>query len=130
MRLPAVGKNIQLSVFCESVQHFFTEQGYQSSVHPTKEGCYVIGRPISPKDKRPPVVVLVEGEPNEFTIEFTPAKPDSVGAGTRISASLIGTIAGLEIIKSSVEQERYMELEKLFWDYVKHHINDLTQSEK
>ena len=128
MRLPAVGKNIQLSVFCESVQQFFTLQGYQSSSHQTKEGCYVIGRPITPKDKRPPIVVLVEGEPNEFMIEFTQAKHDAVGAGTRISASLIGTIAGLEIRKNSVEQERYMELEKLFWDYVKTHINDLSQT--
>jgi hypothetical protein len=125
MRLPAVGKNIKLSVFCESVQHFFTEQDYQSSSHPTKRGCYVIGRPVSPKDKRPPVVVLVEGEPNEFTIEFTHAKPDAVSTGTRISASFIGTIAGLEIRKDSIEQERYLELEKLFWDYVKNHINDL-----
>ena len=128
MRLPAVGKNIKLSVFCELVQEFFTEQGYQSSSHPTKQGCYVIGRPISPKDKRPPVVVLVEGEPNEFTIEFTQANPDAVGAGTRISASLIGTIAGLEIRKDSVEQERFMELEKRFWNYVKTHINALAQS--
>ena len=127
MRLPAVGKNIKLSVFCESVQQFFTQQGYQSSSHPREEGCYVIGRPISPKDKRPPIVVLVEGEPDKFTIEFTHAKPDAVRAGTRISASLIGTIAGLEIRKDSIEQERYMELEKLFWDYVKTHINDLAE---
>lgn len=126
MRLPAVGKNIKLSVFCDAVQRFFTDLHYQSSTHPTKKGYYVIGRPVSPKDKRPNVVVIVEGEPNEFTIEFQRAQPKTVSAGTRIGASLFGTFAGLEIKRAADMQAPYILLEKQFWEYVKKTINQLA----
>lgn len=128
MRLPAVGKNIKLSVFCDAVQQFFTEQQYQSSTHQVKKGYHVIGRPVSPKDRRPNVVVIVEGEPDYFTIEMQPAIPGIIGAGTRIGASILGTIAGLEIKRADDKQEQYFVIEKEFWAYVIKHISELAQT--
>ena len=130
MRLPAIGKNIKLSAFCDAVQQFFTEQHYQSSRHQTKKGYYVIGRPVSPKDNRPNVVVIVEGEPHEFTIEMRPTNPEGIKAGTRFGAFLFGTFAGLEIKRASDEQEQYIEFEKLFWKYVKRSVKKLAQPER
>ncbi|MFX0168308.1 MAG: hypothetical protein ACFE89_03025 [Candidatus Hodarchaeota archaeon] len=129
MRLPAIGKNIKLLDFCDAVQHFFTEQKYQSSTHQTTKGYYVIGRPVSSKDLRPNVVVIVKGEPNDFTIEMQPAKPQEIGARTRVGAFFFGTFAGLEIKRATEEQERYIEFEKLFWKYVKNIVKKLTQVE-
>ncbi len=127
MRLPAIGKNIKLSTFCDAVEQFFSEQKYQSSRHPTKEGFYVVGRPIKPRDKRVPVVVAVEGQPNEFTIEMQPIKPNSVGAATRLGALFIGTIAGLEIKKAADRQDQFMAFEKLFWDFARKAVAELAE---
>ncbi|MFX1491761.1 MAG: hypothetical protein ACFFBU_05825 [Promethearchaeota archaeon] len=127
MRLPAIGKNIKLSTFCDAVEQFFTEQKYQSSRHPTKEGFYVVGRPIKPRDKRVPVVVAVEGHPNEFTIEIQPIKPNSVGAGTRLGALFIGTFAGLEIKKAADRQDQFLKFEKLFWAFVRKTVAELAK---
>ena len=128
MRLEAIGKNIELEKFCDIVQRFFTEQNYQSSRHPIKNGYYVVGRPLSPKDKRPNAAVVVEGEPNKFTIEIMPTNPDSVSPGTRIGASFIGTIAGLEIRKAAEKQDQFIAFEKLFWDFVRKSIADLSKT--
>jgi len=122
MRLQAIGKNIELPNFCGIVERFFTEQNYQSSRHPIKNGYYVVGRPLSTKDKRPNVAVVVEGEPNEFTIEILPVNPESVSPQTRIGAFLIGTIAGLEIRKAAEKQDQFIAFEKLFWDFVRKSI--------
>lgn len=129
MRLPAIGKNIKLSKFCDAVERFFTEQKYQSSRHSTKEGFYVVGRPIKPRDKRVPVVVVVEGQPNEFTIEMQPINPNSVGSGTRLGALFIGTWAGLEIKKAADKQDQFIAFEKLFWDYVRKAVAELAHPE-
>lgn len=128
MRLEAIGKNIELPIFCDIVERFFTEQNYQSSRHPIKNGYYVVGRPHSPKDKRHSVVVVVEGEPNKFTIEIKPVNPDSVSAGTRIGALFIGTVAGLEIRKAAEKQDQFIAFEKLFWNFVRKSIKELSKT--
>ncbi len=128
MRLEAIGKNIELSIFCDIVQKFFTEQKYQSSRHPIKDGYYVVGRPLSPKDKRPNAAVVVKGEPNKFTIEIMPVNPDSVSAGTRIGALFIGTVAGLEIRKAAEKQDQFLAFEKLFWDFVRKSIAEHSKT--
>ena len=128
MRLQAIGKNIELPIFCGIVERFFTEQNYQSSRHPIKNGYYVVGRPISTKDKRPNVAVVVEGEPNEFTIEISPVNLESVSSQTRIGAFLIGTIAGLEIRKAAEKQDQFITFEKLFWDFVRKSIAEHSKT--
>ncbi|MHA2315451.1 MAG: hypothetical protein ACXACF_09270 [Candidatus Hermodarchaeia archaeon] len=128
MRLQAIGKNIELPNFCGIVERFFTEQKYQSSRHPIKNGYYVVGRPISIKDKRPNVAVVVEGEPNKFTIEILHMNPESVSPGTRIGAFLIGTFAGLEIRKAAENQDQFIRFEKLFWDYVRKSIAEISKT--
>ena len=128
MRLQAIGKNIELPNFCDIVQRFFTEQNYQSSRHPIKNGYYVVGRPISTKDKRPNVAVVVEGEPNRFTIEMLPVNPESVSSQTRIGAFLIGTIAGIEIRKAAEKQDQFIVFEKLFWDFVRKSIAEHSKT--
>ncbi len=128
MRLEAIGKNIELPIFCDIVERFFTEQNYQSSRHPTKNGYYVVGRPLSRKDKRPNAAVVVEGEPNQFTIEIMPVNPDSVSPGTRIGALFIGTIAGLEIRKAAEKQDQFVVFEKLFWSFVRKSIAELSKA--
>jgi len=127
MRLEAIGKNIELPIFCAIVERFFTDQNYQSSRHPIKGGYYVVGRPLSPKDKRPKAVVIVEGQPNKFTIEIMPVHPDSVSPGMRIGASFIGTIAGLEIRKAAEKQNQFIAFEKLFWDFVRKSIAEFSK---
>jgi hypothetical protein len=128
MRLQAIGKNIELPDFCDIVEQFFTKQNYRSSRHPTKNGYYVVGRPLSTKDKRPNVAVIVEGEPNEFSIEVLPVDPESVSPGTRIGAFLIGTIAGLEIRKEAEKQDQFIAFEKLFWDFVRKSIAEHSKT--
>ncbi len=128
MRLEAIGKNIKLSVFCDIVERFLTEQTYQSSRHLIKNGYFVVGRPLSPKDKRPNVAVIVEGEPNKFTIEIMPVNPDSVSAGMRIGAFFIGTVAGLEIRKAAEKQDQFIAFEKLFWDFVRKSIAEHSKT--
>ena len=119
-------KNINLSIFTNSIRQFFVEKKYASSINRSNEEYQIVVYPTVFHGIVEEISVNIKGHPNDFSVKFI--------AGSRSrSFVILGPLAtifggGFLTLKGLKSQEVLEKLEKEFWVYVDKKIWELTDS--
>jgi hypothetical protein len=117
-----VGKNINLSMLCERIKNFFIKAGFKASIleRDKKFEIFCVAETGEVRSVR----VVVEGEPDDFTITFENFLENDMLLKISSFASMIGL--GFLVRKKIVLLDLYRNLEEKFWLFITESIAGLS----
>jgi hypothetical protein len=127
MELPCVGKGISFEELSEALEAFFSENGFHVWKKEIQQGYNLIARPVKHTETRPPILITVKGDPDEFTINFTGLEQTSPKASEYFLGVALGHWQSKKIFDKTDDTFNF---EQQFWAYIMQVIEKLEGSAK
>lgn len=116
MRDRWVGKNVDFDGLVELVKQFFEKNHFKIITEKQPSNYRIIASPKNPSSPLKRLEVIIQGEPNDFTVEF-----GTTGSTKNINrwGHLIFLLGGGRFVCESLKfQEELDRLEEKFWNYI------------
>jgi len=118
-------KNVDLDNLSKHVEEFYKGKGFEALVERSKDAFKVVAV-MRIGDKLRSSYVSINGNPNDFTVEFSGSQ---TGRFSQFLTPLITMFGGGVLILDRLRsQEFYEKLETEFWLFIEHEVDRAGQS--
>ena len=115
-----LNKNVDLEGLSKRIEEFYKSKGFEVLVEGSKDAFRVVGV-LRVGDKLRSSYVGINGNPNDFTVEFSGGQ---MGRFSQFLSPLITMFGGgVLILERLRSQEFYEKLETEFWAFVEHVVD-------
>jgi len=123
-----VDRNVDLSLLCRWIEHFFKKKNFRIVIEKGTKGYRIIARPTHVHEIVDNITVSISGTPNDFTLSFVTGARSEVFMKLGLLTSLFG--GGMAFLRGVKSQESEEKIERLFWIYIGEKIDLLANKIK